>query len=58
MPKKAKQTTADIHRAVAQKVIVAAMETHGSDGAKSGPCRRATGRFRCRPANIIRASIG
>ena len=34
MPKKAKQTTADIHRAVAQKVI-AAMETHGSDWAKS-----------------------
>ena len=50
MPKKAKQTTADIHRAVAQKVI-AAMETHGSDWAKSwavpqgdGPLSMSTGK--------------
>ena len=50
MPKKAKQTTADIHRAVAQKVI-AAMETHGTDWAKSwavpqgdGPLSMSTGK--------------
>ena len=50
MTKKAKQTTADIHRAVAQKVI-SAMETHGTNWTKSwavpqgdGPLSMSTGK--------------
>ena len=50
MHKKAKQTTAEIHRAVADKVI-AAMETHGSNWTKSwsvpagdGPLSMSTGK--------------
>ena len=74
MPKKAKQTTADIHRAVAQKVI-AAMETHGADWAKSwavpqgdGPLSMSTGKHyqginwlilgMARAAPVIRPAIG